>query len=102
VEYVREGAVSLPAVSGEADSPRALRPWVLEEDDGSLQMWYWGNNVVPRSARLQSSSGHRIYPRGRICLVKGCDTKLSIYNGWQYEAVHSYTPHDGRKRKKVA
>ncbi len=48
----------------------------------------------------------RTFPRGRICLAKGCDTKLSIYSGWQYcwqhEAVHPYTPRRGRKRKEVA
>lgn len=49
---------------------------------------------------------NRIYSRGRICVAKGCDTKLSIYNGWQYcwqhEAVHPYTLHAERKRKEVA
>jgi predicted GH43/DUF377 family glycosyl hydrolase len=44
VECVREGEVSLLGVSGEADSLRALRPWVLEEDDGTLRMWYSGND----------------------------------------------------------
>jgi hypothetical protein len=44
VECVREGEVSLGGVSGEADSLRAWRPWVLEEDDGTLRMWYSGND----------------------------------------------------------
>ena len=38
------GRSTLPGVSGEADSVRALRPWVLEEDDGTLRMWYSGND----------------------------------------------------------
>lgn len=29
---------------GEPDAFRALRPWVLEEDDGTLRMWYSGSN----------------------------------------------------------
>jgi len=37
---VREGEVFLPGLSGEADNLRAWRPWVLEEDDGTLRMWY--------------------------------------------------------------
>jgi hypothetical protein len=44
VECEREGEVFLPGVSGEADSLRAWRPWVLEEDDGTLRMWYSGND----------------------------------------------------------
>ncbi len=44
MELVREGQVLPPGVSGEADSLRALRPWVLEEDDGTLRMWYSGND----------------------------------------------------------
>jgi len=31
-------------VSGEADSLRAWRPWVLEEDDGILRMSYSGKD----------------------------------------------------------
>jgi predicted GH43/DUF377 family glycosyl hydrolase len=41
---VREGEVFRPGVSGEADSLRAWRPWVLVEDDGTLRMWYSGND----------------------------------------------------------
>ncbi len=44
MECVREGEVFLPGVSGEADSLRALRPWVLEEEDGTLRMWYSGDD----------------------------------------------------------
>jgi predicted GH43/DUF377 family glycosyl hydrolase len=44
VECVREGEVFLPGVSGEADSLRAWRPWVLEEDDGTLRLWYSGGD----------------------------------------------------------
>jgi predicted GH43/DUF377 family glycosyl hydrolase len=41
---VREGEVFLPTGSGEADSLRAWRPWVLQEDDGTLRMWYSGDD----------------------------------------------------------
>lgn len=44
MECVREGEVFLSGVSGEADSLRAWRPWVLEEDDGTLRMWSTGGD----------------------------------------------------------
>jgi len=40
VDWIREGEVSLPRAPGEPDSLRAWRPWVLEEADGTLRMWY--------------------------------------------------------------
>jgi hypothetical protein len=40
VDWIREGEVSLPRTPGEPDSLRAWRPWVLEEADGILRMWY--------------------------------------------------------------
>jgi hypothetical protein len=31
---------------------------------------------------------NRIYPFGRVCVVDGCWTRLSIYNGSEYCWVH--------------
>jgi predicted GH43/DUF377 family glycosyl hydrolase len=44
VEWIREGEVPLPRTPGESDSLRAWRPWVLEEADGTLRMWYTGDD----------------------------------------------------------
>jgi hypothetical protein len=44
VEWIREGEVSFPRTAGEPDSVRALRPWVLEEADATLRMWYTGSD----------------------------------------------------------
>jgi hypothetical protein len=40
VDWIREGEVSLPRTPGELDSLCAWPPWVLEEADGTLRMWY--------------------------------------------------------------
>ena len=40
MEWIREGAAFAPQASGGPDALRALRPWVLQEADGSLRMWY--------------------------------------------------------------
>lgn len=44
MEWVREGRVSLPTAPGEPDAIRAWSPWVLEEPDGTLRMWYTGDD----------------------------------------------------------
>ncbi|HYT78966.1 MAG TPA: hypothetical protein VEQ37_06875, partial [Actinomycetota bacterium] len=44
MDWIREGEVSLPTTPGEPDELRALRPWVLEEPDGTLRMWYTGDD----------------------------------------------------------
>lgn len=59
-----------------------------------------------RGSRVQSlPRANRSYPGGRVCAADSCDTKLSIYNRWQFcwqhEPVHSYTPR-GRRKKKAA
>jgi hypothetical protein len=44
VEWIREGEVSFPRTPGEPDSVRAWRPWVLEDEDATLRMWYTGSD----------------------------------------------------------
>ena len=44
MEWIREGKVPFPRMSGEPDSVRAWRPWVLEEEDATLRMWYTGSD----------------------------------------------------------
>ena len=44
MEWTREGEVFPPGSSGDPDSVRASRPWVLEERDGTLRMWYSGHD----------------------------------------------------------
>ena len=42
--WLREGDVLAPASPGDPDCLRAWQPWVLEEDDGTLRMWYSGHD----------------------------------------------------------
>jgi predicted GH43/DUF377 family glycosyl hydrolase len=44
VEWIREGEILPPSVSGGPDSLRAIRPWVLEEAGGTFRMWYSGHD----------------------------------------------------------
>jgi predicted GH43/DUF377 family glycosyl hydrolase len=44
VEWRKEGEVLPPAPPGSPDSHRAWDPWVLEDDDGTLHMWYTGHD----------------------------------------------------------
>ena len=44
MEWIREGKVPFPRMSGEPDSVRAWRPWMLEEEDATLRMWYTGSD----------------------------------------------------------
>ena len=44
MEWIREGEVSFPRTPGEPDNVRAWRPWVLEEADATLRMWYTGSD----------------------------------------------------------
>ncbi|TMK40727.1 MAG: hypothetical protein E6G66_17210 [Actinobacteria bacterium] len=44
MEWTREGEVFSPGSPGDPDSVRASRPWVLEEPDGTLRMWYSGHD----------------------------------------------------------
>ena len=46
------------------------------------------------------------YGPGRVCADPGCETKLSVYNKWNYcwqhEPVHAYIPRGKRKRRVAA
>jgi len=44
VDWAKQGDVLLPASAGEPDHLRAWQPWVVEEDDGTLRMWYSGHD----------------------------------------------------------
>jgi predicted GH43/DUF377 family glycosyl hydrolase len=44
VGWTREGPIFPPVTSGQPDSLRAFRPWVVEEGDGALHMWYSGHD----------------------------------------------------------
>jgi hypothetical protein len=49
---------------------------------------------------------NKSYSEGRVCADPGCETKLSVYNKWDYcwqhEPVHAYVPRGKRKRRAAA
>lgn len=49
---------------------------------------------------------NRTYSSGRVCAESGCETKLSVYNKWQFcwqhEPVHTYVPRGKRKSRTAA
>ena len=49
---------------------------------------------------------NKSYGRGRVCAAPSCETKLSVYNKWDYcwqhEPVHAYIPRGKRKRRDAA
>lgn len=44
MDWAKQGDVLLPASAGDPDRLRAWQPWVVEEDDGTLRMWYSGHD----------------------------------------------------------
>jgi len=58
-----------------------------------------------RGQRILASRPNRTYTAGRECAADGCDTRLSIYNGfrfcWQHERVRIRLP-VGRKMRNAA
>jgi predicted GH43/DUF377 family glycosyl hydrolase len=115
VEWVREGEVFPPA-SGEADSLRAWRPWVLEEDDGTLRMWYSGDDGttsrILEAVQREDGTWERLgvaidagfvgdtddYGVESPCVVKTPAGYLMVYAGSDGDAtrLHMATSLDGR------
>jgi predicted GH43/DUF377 family glycosyl hydrolase len=115
VEWVREGQVFTPGSSGEPDSQRAMRPWVLEED-GGLRMWYSGHDgttgriltAVHRPGAAWERLGVAIdagfaggsdrYGVESPCVVPTPGGYLMAYGGFDGEAtrLHMATSGDGQ------
>jgi predicted GH43/DUF377 family glycosyl hydrolase len=115
VEWVREGQVFALGPPGEPDSLRAMRPWVLEEDDGALRMWYSGHDgttgrilaAVQRPGAAWERLGVAIdagfagdsdeYGVESPCVVRTPGGYLMAYAGFDGEAtrLHMATSGDG-------
>ena len=58
-----------------------------------------------RGARIRElPRANRTYQSGRVCAADECQTKLSIYNKWefcwQHEPVHTYISRGKRRSRK--
>jgi predicted GH43/DUF377 family glycosyl hydrolase len=116
VEWIREGQVFTPGPPGEPDSLRAMRPWVLEEDGGTLRMWYSGHDgttgriltAVQRPGAAWERLGVAIdagfagdsdeYGVESPCVVSTPGGYLMAYGGFDGEAtrLHMATSGDGQ------
>jgi predicted GH43/DUF377 family glycosyl hydrolase len=117
VEWVRKGKVFAPALSGDPDGLRAWRPWVLEEDDGTLRMWYSGHDgttgrileAVRRPGKAWQRLGIAIEPglAGESdgygvespCVVKVPGGYLMVYGGsdGEHTRLHMATSSDSQR-----
>ena len=117
MEWVREGEVSFPRTPGESDSLRAWRPWVLEESDGTLRMWYTGSDgttsTILTAVRSPGGSWERLgtaigagfagdsdsYGAESPCVVKTPGGYLMVYGGFDGELsrLHMATSEDSNR-----
>ena len=118
MQWIREGEVSFPRTTGEPDSVRAWRPWVLEEADATLRMWYTGSDGTTSrilTARRPPGAGwERLgvaidagsagdsdsYGAESPCVVKTPGGYLMVYGGSDGEIsrLHMATSADCRRR----
>jgi predicted GH43/DUF377 family glycosyl hydrolase len=116
MEWVRQGAVFGPSAPDAPDRLRSLRPWVLEEGDGALRMWYsghdgttgrilaaaqrpgwdWEHRGVAIDAGLAGDSDR--YGVESPCVVPTPGGYLMAYSGFDGETtrLHMATSTDGR------
>jgi len=117
MEWVKQGDVLAPAPAGDPDHLRAWRPWVLEEDDGTLRMWYSGHDGttgrILEAVRPPGQSWQRLgvavdgglagdsdrYGVESSCVVKFGDGYLMVYGGFdgQHSRIHRATSVDGHR-----
>jgi predicted GH43/DUF377 family glycosyl hydrolase len=113
----REGSVFARSTGGEPDSLRAFRPWVLEEGDETLRMWYAGHDGttwrILEALRRPGDEWERLgvaidtgfagesddYGVESPCVVKTPGGYLMAYEGFDGEVtrLHMATSRDGRE-----
>ena len=72
MEWIRQGEVPFPRTPGEPDSVRAWRPWVLEEGDATLRMWYTGSDgTTSRILTAERSLGGGDWERLGVAIDAG-------------------------------
>ena len=115
MDWAKQGDVLPSAPAGDPDYLRAWQPWVLEEDDGTLRMWYsghdgttgrileaeqppgraWRRLGVAVDAGLAGDSDR--YGVEASCVVKFDETYRMVYGGFDGEnsRIHLATSADG-------
>jgi predicted GH43/DUF377 family glycosyl hydrolase len=115
MDWKHEGDVLPPASAGEPDSVRGWQPWALEEEDGTLRLWYSGHDRT--TGRVLEAVQRRGEPWQRLgvaidaglagdsdrygvespCVVKVNEGYLMAYSGFDGECsrLHLATSADG-------
>lgn len=116
MDWLREGEVLSPASSSDPDSVRAWQPWLLEDDDGTLRMWYSGHDgSTARILEATREPGQAWRRRGVVidaglagesdaygvespCVVRVPGGYLMVYGGsdGEHTQLHMATSGDGR------
>ena len=117
MDWIREGEVFSLGASGQPDSLRAWCPWVIEEPDGILRMWYSGNDGttsrILSAVRLADGKWERqgisfdapfagnsdSYGAESPCVVKAQGGYLMVYAGFDgaVARLHTATSKDARR-----
>ena len=117
MECIRQGEVSFPRTPGEPDSVRAWRPWVLEDEDATLRMWYTGSDgttsTILTAKRPPGGGWERLgvaidagfagdsdsYGAESPCVVKTPGGYLMVYGGSDGEIsrLHMATSEDSHR-----
>ena len=71
MDWIRDGEISLPRTPGAPDGLRALRPWVLEEADGTLRLWYTGSDGTTSRVLAAARSERGVWERLGIAVDAG-------------------------------
>jgi predicted GH43/DUF377 family glycosyl hydrolase len=117
VGWIREGAAFASRTPAEPDCLRELRPWVLQDADETLRMWYSGHDGttgrILAAARRPGGAWERLgvaidagfsgdtdrYSVESPCVVPTPGGYLMAYAGFDGEAtrLHMATSDDGRR-----
>jgi predicted GH43/DUF377 family glycosyl hydrolase len=117
MDWAKQGDVLPPASAGDPDHLRAWQPWVVEEDDGTLRMWYSGHDDttgrILEAVQPPGGSWRRVgvavdaglagdsdrYGVESPCVAKVDEGYLMVYGGFdgQDSCLHLATSPDGHQ-----
>jgi predicted GH43/DUF377 family glycosyl hydrolase len=115
MDWIQDSDVFAPGAPGEPDSVRVWCPWVLEEPDGTLRMWYAGSDgqtsrileAIQRPGSDWERLGIRVdaglagdsdaYGVEAPCVIHSPGGYLMVYGGFDSEVtrLHVATSSDG-------
>lgn len=117
MKWIHEHETFPQGQAGEPDSLRAWRPWVIEEEDGTLRMWYSGSDGTTSRILVSARSPGGAWERLGVaiepgfsgegdsdgaespCVVKTPGGYLMVYGGFDGEVtrLHVATSADARR-----